>query len=97
MALVGLLLFFDRDSGDCTLIPSGAAILVYVVGSASESNACTAKDGEAYFPGSHSGVPPLIMLPFVGVFSPVSIQLLLLSLYRERQELTGKFFEKIGR
>jgi len=72
MALIGLFYFFNATLETALLIPSGAAILVYVVGSASGIKLLHGKGWGGLLPWISLGVS-LIMLPFVGVFLLISI------------------------
>jgi len=64
--------FFNATLETALLIPSGAAILVYVVGSASGIKLLHGKGWGGPLPWISLGVS-LIMLPFVGVFLLISI------------------------
>ena len=64
--------FFNATLETALLIPSGAAILVYVVGSASGIKLLHGKGWRGLLPWISLGVS-LIMLPFVGVFLLISI------------------------
>src|SRR2546428_14053226 len=64
--------FFNATLETALLIPSGAAILVYVVGSASGIKVLHGKGWRGLLPWISLGVSP-IMLPFVGVFLLISI------------------------
>src|SRR5437016_4762112 len=64
--------FFNATLETALLIPSGAAILVYVVGSASGIKLLHGKGWRGLLPWISFGVS-LIMLPFVGVFLLISI------------------------
>src|SRR2546425_3058817 len=64
--------FFNAPLQTALLIPSGAAILVYVVGSASGIKLLHGKGWGGPLPWISLGVS-LIMLPFVGVFLLISI------------------------
>jgi len=64
--------FFNATLETALLIPSGAAILVYVVGSASGIKLLHGKGWGGLLPWISLGVS-LIMLPFVGMFLLISI------------------------
>src|SRR2546426_3362328 len=74
LSLVSLVLFYflDVDLPTALLIPSGAAILVYVVGSASGIKLFRKEKKTTLFPWVSLGIS-LIMLPFVGVPLVVSL------------------------
>jgi len=64
--------FFNATLETALLIPSGAAILVYVVGSACGIKLLHGKGWRGLLPWISLGVS-LIMLPFVGMFLLISI------------------------
>jgi len=74
--------FLSIDLQTALLIPSGAAILVYVIGSASGIKLL--KGGRAKLLPWISLAVSVIMLPFVGPVLVVSIAVALLGLYYRR-------------
>jgi amino acid efflux transporter len=87
LSLISLVMFYflEVDLPTALLIPSGAAILVYVVGSASGIKLFRKDKKTTVFPWISLGIS-LIMLPFVGVLLFVSLTVAVLGLFYNRRE-----------
>src|SRR5881296_494586 len=86
LSLVSLVLFYflDVDLPTALLIPSGAAILVYVIGSASGIKLFRKDKKTTLFPWVSLGIS-LIMLPFVGILLVVSLAVAAAGLFYQRK------------
>ncbi len=86
LSLVSLVLFYflDVDLPTALLIPSGAAILVYVIGSASGITLFRKDKKTTLFPWVSLGIS-LIMLPFVGIPLVVSLAVAAAGLFYQRK------------
>jgi len=86
LSLVSLVLFYflDVDLPTALLIPSGAAILVYVIGSASGITLFRKDKKTTLFPWVSLGIS-LIMLPFVGIPLVVSLAVAAVGLFYQRK------------
>ena len=86
LSLVTLALSFilNLDLESALLIPSGAAIFVYIIGSASGIRLLRDKGAKRMFPWI-SLIISLLMLPFVGIFLLVSFAFALMGLIYKRQ------------
>src|SRR5213594_3916347 len=86
LSLISLVLFYflDVDLPTALLIPSGAAILVYVIGSASGITLFRKDKKTTLFPWVSLGIS-LIMLPFVGIPLVVSLVVAAAGLFYQRK------------
>ncbi len=86
LSLISLVLFYflDVDLPTALLIPSGAAILVYVIGSASGIKLFRKDKKTTLFPWVSLGIS-LIMLPFVGIPLVVSLAVAAAGLFYQRK------------
>src|SRR3989441_2152046 len=86
LSLISLVLFYflDVDLPTALLIPSGAAILVYVIGSASGIKLFRKEKKTTLFPWVSLGIS-LIMLPFVGIPLVVSLAVAAAGLFYQRK------------
>jgi len=86
LSLISLVLFYflDVDLPTALLIPSGAAILVYVIGSASGIKLFRKDKKTTLFPWISLGIS-LIMLPFVGIPLVVSLAVAAAGLFYQRK------------
>ena len=91
LSLISLVLFYflNVDLETALLIPSGAAILVYVIGSASGIRMLGKGGVKSVFPWISLGVS-LVMLPFVGVLLVVSLAVAALGLVYNRRPVGGQ-------
>ncbi len=86
LSLISLVLFYflDVDLPTALLIPSGAAILVYVIGSASGIKLFRKDKKTTLFPWVSLSIS-LIMLPFVGIPLVVSLAVAAAGLFYQRK------------
>ena len=86
LSLISLVMFYflDIDLQTALLLPSGAAILVYVIGSASGIKLFRKDKKTTLFPWVSLGIS-LIMLPFVGILLVVSLAVAAAGLFYQRK------------
>ena len=101
-AMVALVVFYflNVDLETALLIPSGAAIIVYVIGSSAGIKLMRDNRTKMIFAGISLGIS-LIILPFVGVLLAASFGAILLALiyatYSKRRNRFKSYPEKSGR
>ncbi|HYB04367.1 MAG TPA: hypothetical protein VED17_07890, partial [Nitrososphaerales archaeon] len=88
--------FLNVNLEDALLIPSGAAIIVYVIGSSAGIKLMGDNRTKKIFSGISLGIS-LIILPFVGIFLAASFGAILIALVYATFSKGGKNRVKVSR